>query len=160
YANSGGSAWLYSGRSGTLLSGFVPSSATAGVGWMMGTSVHSAGDTNGDGAVDWLIGVPGFAGSPARDRGAVFLLSGSDGGLLYHFEEPAGTWHGLGDMIGRPNDFDRDGMPDFLFGSPLASLVTSGGDVSIRTGHGLWVDSMPRIAVANQAVTLSIGQVV
>jgi len=154
-----GSAWVHSGRSGTFITGFVPGGAGA-TGWMMGVSVRSAGDTNNDGAVDWLIGAPGFAGSPAKDRGTVFLMSGLDGGLLYHFEEPPRTWNGIGYGILKPRDFDGDGVPDFPFTAPIASHKKLGdcGDVSIRKGHAFWVDASPRIVVASQPLTLSIGQ--
>jgi hypothetical protein len=160
YAVSGGSCWVYSGRTGALITGFVPGSATACGGWAMGESVRSAGDTNGDGAVDWLIGVIGYAGSPSGDRGTVFLMSGRDGGLLYHFEEPAGSGTGLGMVIAKPRDFDGDGVVDFPFGAPGVGHATLGGcgDVSIRKGHAFWVDATPRIATANQPVTLTIGQ--
>ena len=154
-----GSAWVYSGRSGTFIKGFVPGGATASP-WLMGSSVRSASDTNNDGAVDWLIGVPGFAGSPAKDRGAIFLMSGLDGGLLYHFEEPPGSGGTLGHVIGRPRDFRGDGVVDYPFGAAGEShaKLVSCGAVTVKIGHAFWVDAWPRIVVSGQAVTLSIGQ--
>lgn len=54
-----------------------------------GAAIASAGDVNGDGTPDLLVGAPLQFGSD--NRGQAFVFSGTDGGLLRALETPIDT---------------------------------------------------------------------
>ena len=90
--------------------------AGANYGW----SVSSAGDVNGDGYGDVVIGAPGYDGA-ADDVGAVFVFLGSAAGLS---AEP--DWSYIGSLGGMrlgytsacAGDVNGDGFSDVVAGAP------------------------------------------
>ncbi len=111
-----GSAYLYSGASGSLL--FQKDGATAGDGF--GASVASAGDVNGDGRADFIVGTP-FADPGGRtNAGSVFLYSGASGALLYQ-KDGADAGDLLGYSVAGARDVNGDGKDDIIIGAPNAS---------------------------------------
>ncbi len=105
-----------------------------------GEAVSSAGDINGDGSTDLLIGAPGadpagrdragraylvYGATAARPFPAVRLLSllqpseGGDGqaGVVF-----VGVDGRSGAAVAGAGDVNDDGIPDLLIGSPLADL--------------------------------------
>ncbi len=81
-----------------------------------GACVCSAGDVNGDGCDDLIVGSPGFTGT-ARRQGRAQLLLGTPAGL---HPEPGWTiageqeMEGLGTMVAPAGDVDGDGFDDVL----------------------------------------------
>ncbi|MFQ6092314.1 MAG: M6 family metalloprotease domain-containing protein, partial [bacterium] len=83
----------------------------------LGYSVSGAGDVNGDGFDDLIVGAPlNDAGGP--DAGRAYLYSGTTGALLYTL--PGG---GPGDHFGwsvsGAGDVNDDGYADLIVGAPL-----------------------------------------
>jgi hypothetical protein len=76
-----GRVYLYSGADRTQLD--FKSGAAAGDNF--GASVAGAGDVNGDGYVDYIIGAP-YHDAVASDAGRAYVFSGADGALLYTFD--------------------------------------------------------------------------
>jgi len=134
-----GHAYLVYGRaalppSGTLSLGSLTVAdgiafAAAAGGDQLGRQVASAGDTNGDGLADILLGAPlSDAGGPDAGTTYLFLGTSTSPGALYpmallqpghgvafHGEElNSGT---LGFSVGGAGDVNRDGLPDFLTGA-------------------------------------------
>ncbi|MCA3016623.1 MAG: FG-GAP repeat protein [Myxococcaceae bacterium] len=111
------------GPDGGLLPTWSGESNQADAGF--GASVASAGDVNGDGFADVLVGAPGFAGPLARG-GAAFLFHGSAMGLG---STPA--WQvasnmsdaRLGASVAGVGDVNGDGFADFVLGAPGTSSV-------------------------------------
>ena len=95
---------------------------------LFGSSVAAAGDVNGDGYGDVIIGAEGYYSG----RGRVYLYLGSKAGLQ---ATPALTLTGqspgdrFGAAVGTVGDVDGDGYADFVVGIPGAgwAYVYSGG---------------------------------
>lgn len=117
-ASNAGSAYLFSGIDGSLLYRLDGST----VGGNFGTSVNSAGDVNGDGVSDLIVGARNDA-TAGGATGSAYVFSGSDGALLHRFDGIA-----AGDSFGRSvsgaGDVNGDGFADVLVG---ASLNDQGG---------------------------------
>lgn len=90
-----------------LLSGAHPGS-------QFGASVAGAGDVDGDGRVDLVVGAP-FTNAGA---GAMHVFSGLDGSLLLSVTGPSGSE--FGSAVAGVGDLDGDGLDDVLVGMPFA----------------------------------------
>ncbi|MBL7952057.1 MAG: FG-GAP repeat protein [Flavobacteriales bacterium] len=98
-----------------------------------GHSVSTAGDVNGDGISDIIIGAPGHAG-----QGGVFVYHGSPTGL-----QLVAAWSvlggeagsGFGTCVALAGDVNADDVSDVLVGAPLANeLGTDRGKVYCYRG--------------------------
>jgi Ca2+-binding RTX toxin-like protein len=112
-----------------------------------GLSVSSAGDVNGDGIDDLIIGAPD-AGS--QYDGAAYILFGSTNGFsasvdLQNLNAEQGFWvfgsqsgDSTGLSVSAAGDIDGDGYADLLIGSPFADPHgKSSGSVEIIYGADL-----------------------
>ncbi|MGQ0553201.1 MAG: IPT/TIG domain-containing protein [Planctomycetota bacterium] len=99
-----------------------------------GESVAGAGDVNGDGVPDLLVGVPFTGSNPITALGAVRIYSGAYGTLLYELTgTSAGAW--LGDAVAGLGDLNGDGLADFAAGAPRESVGTvQSGRVIVWSG--------------------------
>jgi hypothetical protein len=99
---------------------------TAGVGptgSRFGDSVGTAGDVNGDGYADLIVGAPGWEDTPREEplEGGIFVFLGSSGGLA-----PTPAWKaegdkaeaGLGHAVSTAGDVNTDGVDDIMAGAP------------------------------------------
>lgn len=102
-----GSAFVYSGKNGSLLWRF-----DGRKGDLLGSSVAGAGDIDGDGFADMVIGAPGTADY----RGSAFVFSGR-GTVLYRFDGPFSRGS-FGDSVAGGVDVNQDGFPDVIVGAP------------------------------------------
>lgn len=120
-----------------------------------GFSVGAAGDCNGDGYDDLLVGVPRGDVTPRLSEGKTYVIFGgrgigrsgvlplatvdeASGVVLLGKERRAYT----GSSVGRLGDFNADGMDDILVGAPGAvtsDLVT--GETFIAFGNNVIGDS-------------------
>ena len=122
-ASSGqGEAWLFLGT-GSLSSAINLSSPpvnairlTGGNAAAAGSEVSSAGDVNGDGFSDFLVGSPGTSSVQL-----VFGHSGAWSGLDLASLGTAGitlSGTGIGSVLSAAGDVNGDGFSDFLIGAP------------------------------------------
>ncbi len=146
---------------------FGPLVSAGGGGESRGFAVATAGDTNGDGFPDYLVGAPGNAGN----SGSVSVLSGLDGSTLRTLGGAGGER--FGEAVVGLDDWNADGFADYAVGAPLASgagpgsgrvVVFSGADGTVllqRDGSGAGAHHGASLAAADVdgygAVDLVIG---
>jgi len=91
---------------------------------LLGSAVAWAGDVNGDGFDDVIVGAPNDG--PAEDgAGAAYVISGQDGAILHVFEGSA-PGESLGAAVSGTGDVDRDGFDDVV--------VLGGGKAHVYSG--------------------------
>jgi hypothetical protein len=128
-----GTVYVYHGSETGLST--VPDWAQAGEGdWdHLGWSIASAGDVNGDGYADVILGTPKFG----TDNGRTYVYHGSAAGL-----GPTAAWSVTGvdsqDQVGYSvagaGDVDGDGYADVLVGALKTPLLDHPGKVYLYTG--------------------------
>ncbi len=126
-----GSVLVHSGVDGSLLHRFDGALA----GDYFGRAVSGAGDVNGDGFDDLLIGAPGVDVGMEEAAGAAYVFSGLDGSLLQQFL--GAKYHDrLGTAVSAAGDLNLDGRGDFMISAPLAnpSDLESAGSVYVYSG--------------------------
>ncbi len=141
-AIAAGSATVFSGLDGSVLHTFVGSAQFE----LFALSVGGAGDCNGDGFADVVIGAP-WAGNNGFQSGRVTIYSGVDGSTIA-FQDGAGENARLGWSVSGAGDVNADGFADVIAGAigqsgvanPLdgEAFVISGMDGS--TLHSLTSD--------------------
>lgn len=94
----------------------------------MGTALEPAGDVNGDGFPDILIGAP-FAN---LDQGQVEVRSAPDGALIRRIDGSSAEDH-FGTSLAALGDLDSDGFADFAVGAPQRLQLTGG--VTVISGR-------------------------
>ena len=94
-------------------------SGAPGLGAAFGYAVAPAGDFNGDGYGDWLIGNPhDYAYHGAH--GTVWIMSGSTGRRLQLLSAPGDSF-AFGAAVAPAGDVNNDGIDDILVGAPGGS---------------------------------------
>ena len=135
---TGGAAFVYQGS----VSGLAPMPnwrATAGQEDSdFGYSAGTAGDVNGDGYADVIIGAPSYT-TAFYPQGLVFVYHGSASGL-----SPDPDWAVIGDdidgyfgrSVGTAGDVNGDGFSDVVVGAPGADLPNLDGSGRVFVYHG------------------------
>ncbi len=113
--DSAGSAYVYSGADGSLL---YQKDGAAALDFL-GFSVAGAGDVNGDGKADFIIGAPHADPGGMGDAGSAYVYSGATGSLLFQ-KNGAATGDSLGFSVAGAGDVNQDGKADFIIGAPFA----------------------------------------
>ncbi len=129
--------------------GLVPGTVLTGPvgGDRFGWSVSGAGDTDGDGYADLLVGAPAHDQN-GLDTGALYLYRGGPtlGGAPAWFAFGSVAGDSLGYAVDGGFDMNGDGVPDFAAGAPGADAPAAGsGQVRIYYGGALPNASADRV---------------
>jgi len=144
-----GAAFVYLGSASGLAASPVWSIAGNQDYAHLGTSVASAGDVNGDGFSDVLVGVPDWdlLGLPSEfDKGYAAVFQGGPSGPL---ATPAWSISGaegsrLGSAVASAGDVDGDGFSDVVVSAIHApGGGTEGGTVSVYRGSASGLSTSP-----------------
>jgi FG-GAP repeat len=140
-----GSALIFSGANGSLIRSLdPPAQGGAEANGRFGTAVANAGDVNGDGVSDILIGAPGDS--------RAYVFNGATGALIFTISSPASPGAdrlpSFGAAVAGGQDLNGDGKPDFAIGAPLqnslsgAAYIFNGSNGTLQrrlraTSHGM-----------------------
>ena len=106
-----GSARVFSGVDGSILYNFDGNEAFE----FFGGPATGAGDVNGDGFADLIVGAFGADNNGSRS-GSARVFSGVDGSTLYNFDgDEAGDAFGI--SVSGAGDVNGDGVDDFIIGA-------------------------------------------
>jgi FG-GAP repeat protein len=126
-----GSAYVYSGIDGSLLYQWFGQSENAN----FGRSVAGAGDVNGDGYADLIVGAEAASPGGLTEAGSVYVYSGVDGSILHQWDGGTANFH-LGNSVSGAGDLNQDGLADLIVGTYTASPFgrNTAGSVSAYSG--------------------------
>lgn len=123
-----GSAYVFSGASGTLLCRLNGQQT----GDQFGSAVAGIGDIDGDGIGDFLIGAPFADSGSSSNAGSAFIYSGQRCSLLVQkFGTGAGDLFGL--SVSKAGQIDSDNIPDYIIGAPY-TFGSDNGSIYVYSG--------------------------
>jgi hypothetical protein len=165
-----GRAYLYLGSADALLT--IPTTFrndpnTTSTGDAFGSSVAGAGDVNGDGYADVIVGAYGAAtttNAAATYNGRAYLYLGSAAGLVSTASatllDPNTTNTGdyFGISVAGAGDVNGDGYADVLVGAYCAATTTNApaaynGRAYLYLGSSTGLDSTPSLVLTNPNTT-------
>lgn len=157
-----GGAALYHGSAMGIAASTTTVLNGAAVDDHFGSSVAAAGDVNGDGFGDLMVGAPQSDRSGRADSGSVSVFAGSAAGVvampLQVFEGNAQTdWFG-DSVAGR--DVNADGYGDLLMGAPLADPGgrTDAGSLTVVHGSSMGLPMQPTRVLEGASSPIHFGQ--
>jgi hypothetical protein len=122
--SNGGFVLVASGASGSTIRTLRGTGNTT----EFGQVVAHAGDVDGDGIEDMIVGDPLYSGN-AIDGGAAWVFSGADGSVLYML---FGTdCQELGTSVGTAGDVNADGYSDLIVGAPYDSTLSPDNGLAV-----------------------------
>ncbi|HJP00575.1 MAG TPA: hypothetical protein QF764_02255 [Planctomycetota bacterium] len=114
----------------------------ASAGDWFGYSVAAAGDVNGDGVADFIVGAhQNLNGGHSPDPGYARVYSGVDASLLWQFEGDGTNWvdgpdDHFGQAVSAAGDVDLDGFGDLLVGAYKVDQLGTLNVGMVRTFSG------------------------
>ncbi len=153
YGGESGRVYIHSGSEGGLVD--VPSSTLTITDYTrFGWQVAGAGDVNGDGYDDLIVGSP----DNERAEGAASLFLGASTGLAeepsLRFEGPASGETGF--AVAGAGDVDGDGYDDILVGSPGAE--DERGQAELFQGRAEGPSGLPGRTLTGDEASVFFGQ--
>jgi hypothetical protein len=126
-----------------------------------GMSVATAGDVNGDGYSDVIVGAPFSSQNLEQEEGRAYLYLGSAGGLS---PSPAWTVESnqdfalFGSSVATAGDVNGDGYSDVLVGAPSEFPVDNAGQAYLYLGSASGLAASAAWTVAGDQLNARFGQ--
>jgi hypothetical protein len=117
---------VFSGLDHTLLKGFT----SLQIDDAFAISTSSAGDFDGDGIDDVIVGAP-LAIADGLPSGKIYIVSGADGGILRLITTPPWSYGGM--TVAGLGDIDGDGVRDIAYSIRGATGPTDSGFVVVHS---------------------------
>ncbi|UJR82997.1 VCBS repeat-containing protein [Sandaracinus amylolyticus] len=153
-----GAAYLFAGRAGGLARTPDPTTTLAspdGAGGHFGVAVASAGDVNGDGFADVVIGADGVS----ANTGAAHVYLGGPSGLSVSAATdlvgPDGAGGFFGSRVLSAGDVNGDGYCDVAIAAP--SVLSTRGAVYVYLGGAVGLATTPAVALSGPRVAGRFG---
>lgn len=126
-----GRAYVFRGSAGGLVTTPIWARSGGQANAHLGTSVSGAGDVNGDGFADVVVGVPDFdtvdlLSNPVPDGGKIIVAFGSPGGPSTESGRLSLAPWRYGAAVAGAGDVNGDGYSDVIVGAPSATNTISG----------------------------------
>jgi hypothetical protein len=138
------SASVYSGATGNLIYYFESTDGPEG----FGTSVSGAGDVNGDGYSDVLIGETS-SNFGNLDAGSAYVYSGADGSLFHRWDGGSSKGY-LGFGVSDAGDVNGDGYDDIFVGTQFSDSgsIDNTGLAEVYSFHPILTSNATSISAA------------
>ncbi len=122
-----------------------------------GCSVASAGDVNGDGYSDVIVGATGFRPYPYATTGAIYVYLGSHLGLSTNCQRIDGNYDGMkmGFCVASAGDVNGDGFDDVIFSAPSKD---PGGEVYLHNGTSSGIQTSPSLIIDTEEYGAKLGK--
>ncbi len=153
-----GRAYLYLGSATGLAATPVWTTESDQANADYGLAIGTAGDLNGDGYADVVVGAHGWDGGGKTDEGKAWVYLGSAAGLAgtaAWTTESGQTGAHIGFTVSTAGDVNGDGVDDLMIGAhQYDQIVQDGGAVFVY--HGIRSNQSP-VAEANGPYTIPEG---
>jgi hypothetical protein len=161
YSSNSGWVGLFHGSATGIATGSSAATTRNGTssGDRLGASVATAGDLNGDGYADVVVGSPGLS----TGKGRVMAFFGNSSGMNIGIGVPPwsknGTANGdaLGTSVGTAGDVNGDGISDLFTGAPGQAGM---GQVNVYHGSPPLPGTSPQWSVLSGQANGQLGRVV
>jgi len=160
--NSEGGAWVFVGSHYGLNESFKWRQDSDQIGANYGYSVGTAGDVNGDGCSDIIVGAPRYERTAEYEnegKAYVYLSTGSSLSYSPIFEKPSNqAGASFGCSVGTAGDVNGDGYADIIVGAYLWNAgETNEGGAWVYHGSSSGVISAPQWYAQGNQTTAHFG---
>jgi hypothetical protein len=139
-----GAAYLYAGSEAGLLATHSWTDQGETQDSELGMSVAGAGDVNGDGYADVIVGAPGYASGLDKGRAYVYHGSAAPPSTTQDWKVPGDNEHDyFGFVVTSAGDVNADGYADVLVGAPAFVGSANQGKAYLFLGSGDGLSTFP-----------------